>query len=258
MRLRLKPVFLIILILFIAPLAVRAGFYAMEDRPGSWSRANWASVGFLPEAAAERQARVLVFAGRTGRWKGLFAVHTWIVVKAENAPRWTRYDVVGWGNPVRTNGWDPDGRWFGDAPRIVADIRGATAAAVIPKIEAAIKAYPFNHTGDYRIWPGPNSNTFVATVLRAVPELGVAMPPEAIGKDFRDGFFASLTDSGTGIEISLWGLLGLKLGWIEGIEVNVLSLVAGLDLRHPALKLPGLGRLGFDGAASTTAVAGTK
>ena len=68
---------------------------------------------------------------------------------------------------------------------------------------------------------GPNSNTFVATMLRAAPELEVAMPPEAIGKDFRaDGAIFGLTDSETGIEMSLYGLFGLKLGRIEGIEMN--------------------------------------
>ena len=47
----------------------------------------------------------------------MFAVHSWIVLKRENATSWTRYDVVGWGNPVRTNGWPPDGRWYGNTPR---------------------------------------------------------------------------------------------------------------------------------------------
>ena len=51
---------------------------------------------------------------------------------------------------------------------------------------------------------------------------------------------SGLTDSGTGVEASLWGVLGVKLGWVEGIELNVLGLVAGLDLRHPARQAAGL------------------
>ena len=35
------------------------------------------------------------------------------------------------------------------------------------------------------------------------------------------------------------------MGWVEGIEVNVLGLVTGIDIRRPALKLPGFGRIGF-------------
>ena len=38
---------------------------------------------------------------------------------------------------------------------------------------------------------------------------------------------------------------GVTLGWTEGIEVNILGAVAGLDIRRPALKLPGFGRIGF-------------
>jgi hypothetical protein len=31
---------------------------------------------------------------------------------------------------------------------------------------------------------------------------------------------------------------------VEGVEINVLGLVLGIDLRRPAIKLPGLGRIG--------------
>jgi hypothetical protein len=79
------------------------------------------------------------------------------------------------------------------------------------------------------------------------------LPPNAIGKDFRDGIYAGLTDSRTGIELSLFGLLGIKVGWVEGIELNVLALVAGLDLRHPAVKLPGFGRIGIDNGTAIAA-----
>ena len=158
----------------------------------------------------------------------MFSVHSWIVFKRAGAKNWTRYDVVGWGMPVRTNGWPADGRWYGNMPVAIADVSGPDAEKMIPKIEAAVRDYSYAQAGDYKIWPGPNSNSFTATVLRAVPELGVELPPNAIGRDFRPGFYAGLTDSGT------------------GIEVNLLGLVAGLDLRHPALKLPGFGRIGVD------------
>ena len=74
----------------------------------------------------------------------------------------------------------------------------------------------------------------MATVLRAVPELGVDAAAERGRPRLPPLPYAGLSDSGTGVEASLWGLLGVKLGWVEGVEVNVLGLVAGLDLRHPA------------------------
>lgn len=90
-------------------------------------------------------------------------------------------------------------------------------------------------------------------MLRAVPELRVALPPNAVGRDFRDGFYAGRTDSGTGAgaELNLWGFAAVKVGWVEGIEVNLLGLVAGLDLRHPGLKLPGFGRIGVESPVAT-------
>jgi Protein of unknown function (DUF3750) len=252
MRFRPKKLAMILLCVFLLPLLVRALVYYVSERPGGWWDADWSSAHILAPAASDPEARIIVFSGRTGRWKGIFAVHSWIVLKPENARSYTRYDLTGFGRPLHVNGWAPDARWFGHTPRIVADIRGPAAAAAIPKIRAAVAEYPFAKLGDYRLWPGPNSNTFVAHVLRAAPELDVALPPEAIGKDFRaDGALFGLTGSGTGIEASLWGLLGVKLGWVEGLEVNLLSLVAGLDIRRPAIKLPGFGRIGIESATAT-------
>jgi hypothetical protein len=51
--------------------------------------------------------------------------------------------------------------------------------------------------------------------------------------------------SGTGIQLSIGGYFGILLGLEEGIEINVLGLSAGVDFRRPAIKLPGIGRLGF-------------
>ncbi len=233
-----------ILALFLLPLAVHAALYAGKDRPASFRDADWSSVGMLPPADADRDARLLIFTGRTGRWKGIFAVHSWVVFKPENATTWSRYDVVGWGQPMRSNGWAPDGRWFGDTPRVLVDVRGPAAAALIPKVKAAIAAYSYNH--------------FAAAVLRAVPELETTLPSNAVGKDFRAYPYLGLTDSGTGVEASLWGLLGVKVGWVEGVELNVLGLVAGLDLRHPAVKLPGFGRIGVEDGTAIAAPAQAK
>jgi len=248
-----RKVLTTVLALFIFPLAVHAALYASKDRPASYRVADWSSVGMLPSATADREARLLVFTGRTGRWKGIFAVHSWVVLKPENATSWSRYDVVGWGQPLRTNGWAPDGRWFGNTPRVLVDVRGPAAAALMPKVKAAIASYGYSNFGDYCLWPGPNSNTFTASVLRAIPELEATLPPNALGKDFRPYPYLGLTDSGTGIEASLWGLLGVKVGWVEGVELNFFSLVAGLDLRHPAVKLPGFGRLGMDDGTALAA-----
>jgi Protein of unknown function (DUF3750) len=256
MRRPIKKIVLTILAIFLFPLAVHGALYSVQSRGAqSYDRADWSSTGMLPPADAEPEARLLVFTGRTGRWRGIFAVHSWVVLKPENASNWMRYDVVGWGQPVRNNGWAPDSHWFGNTPRVLLDLRGAEAAAMIPKVQAAIGTYRYNRPGDYRIWPGPNSNTFVASVLRAVPELETALPSNAVGKDFRPAPYVGLTDSRTGLEASLFGVLGVKLGWVEGVELNFLGLVTGLDVRHPAVKLPGFGRIGIDDGTALAAPA---
>jgi hypothetical protein len=250
-RPRRKLILLTIFVVFLAPLIARAALYAAGNGPRSWRDADWSSTGTLPPAADYKSARVIVFTGRAGAWKGVFAVHSWIVLKRANASEWTRYDVVGWGSPVRVNGWPADGRWFGNMPVASADVSGAQAEKLIPRIEAAVKAYAYAEAGDYRIWPGPNSNSFTAAILRAVPELGVTLPPNAVGRDFRDRFYAGRTDSGTGVELNLRGFAALKVGWVEGVELDLLGLVAGLDLRHPGVKLPGIGRIGVESPVAT-------
>ena len=242
----MRPLALLFALLFLLPLASHAVWWWSQGWPDHWSGADWSSASVLPEAPAEPDAVVHVMAARVGRWRGVFAHHSWIVLKPAGASRYTRYDVVGWGTPVRTNHREADGRWFGNEPSVLRTLRGAEAEAAIPRIEAAVAGYPFRRVGTYQAWPGPNSNTFVAHVASAVPALSSALLPTAVGKDFRGGWaFAGRAPSGLGLQLSLGGVLGLTLGWIEGVEVNVLGLVAGLDLRRPALKLPGWGRIGL-------------
>src|SRR6266403_4088133 len=85
MRRPLRKVLTGILALFLFPLAVHAALYASKDRPGSFRDADWSSTGMLPAASADREARLLVFTGRTGRWKGIFAIHSWVVFKPADA-----------------------------------------------------------------------------------------------------------------------------------------------------------------------------
>jgi hypothetical protein len=237
---------IVLLILLVAPIAVSAAKYLAGDRSADWQTADRSSAGLLPSPAQHPDALVRVYAARTVRWRGIFAVHSWIVVKEPSASRYTRYDYTAWGEPIRVNGFAPDGRWFGGTPETIAAADGDAASRMIPKIRAAVEGYGLRSYGDYRAWPGPNSNTFVTAILAAVPELQAALPPTAIGKDFPyNGEMLGLTPSRTGLRVTLRGYLGLTIGWVEGIEINFFGAVFGIDLRRPAVKLPGLGRLGF-------------
>jgi hypothetical protein len=180
------------------------------------------------------------------RWRGIFAVHCWLVYKPAGAAAYTRYDYTAWTElPVRMNGYAADGRWFGRAPDTIYALDGAEAARLIPKIEAAIRAYPLREAGDYHAWPGPNSNTFIQAILDAVPELDATLPALAIGKDHPyDGKWLRMTADGLGFRFSLGGYAGLTLGWREGLAIDLAGGSIRLDVRRPALELPGLGRFG--------------
>jgi hypothetical protein len=241
-----KRYLLIFILLVLVPLAYSAVIYLLGERRENWQTADRSSAGLLPKASDHSQALIRVFAARTVRWRGIFAVHTWIVVKERGAVSYSRYDYTAWGEPIRIDGFLADGRWFGAVPETVVSVDGEAAEALIPKIRSVIENYKFKAYGDYSPWPGPNSNTFIQAILDAVPELNAVLPPTAIGKDFPyHGDWYGFTASRTGVFASLGGYLGLTVGWIEGIELNFFGGVVGLDIRRPALKLPGVGRLGL-------------
>ena len=238
---------LVFLLLFFVPIAVSAGrYFCFGEGRGNWQTADRSSAGLLPPADAHPDAMIRVFAARTVRWRSIFAVHTWIVVKDKAATNYSRYDYTAWGDPIRSNGFAADGRWFGALPETIVAVDGKQAEIFIPKIRRVIETYRFRAYGDYRAWPGPNSNTFVQAALDSVPELGGVLPPTAIGKDFPyDGRWFGVTPSGRGLFVSIAGYIGLTVGWIEGVEVNFLGAVLGIDVRRPAIKLSGIGRLGM-------------
>lgn len=245
----MKRVILAFLIVIFLPLGTHAVWWWNQGWPDSWSDADWSSASLLPNATEEPEAVVHVLAARVGNWRGIFAHHSWVVIKPAGAPNYTRYDVVGWGTPIRTNVREVDGRWYGNAPVVLQTLRGEAAEAAIPKIRAAVSDYPFSDVGTYRAWPGPNSNTFVSYIAQRVPELAPSLLPTALGKDFRArGFFAGESPSGSGFQISYNGLAGVTVGWVEGLEVNFLGTVTGIDIRRPAIKLPGWGRIGLSPA----------
>lgn len=248
-KLRRASLFCLALILALGlPLAASA-VGKWTEGPVHWSQARRDSSGLAPKPEETPEAVVQVYAGRAWSWRGIFGVHTWFAVKPPNGSEYTRLEVMGWqlrygSTAVRVRNGTPDSYWFGSEPELLAEVRGAEAEILIPRILAAAEGYP--HADAYRIWPGPNSNTFTAHIARQVPELSLDLPPTAIGKDFiPEGGIVAKAPSGTGFQVSLLGLAGVMVAFEEGIEVNVLGLTLGVDVTKPALKLPGVGRVGF-------------
>lgn len=222
---------------------------------GNWRTASSQRTGVAPEPLDTPEALVQVYGARAFRWRGAFGIHTWLAVKPANAQTYTIFHVLGWrarhgGNSVVVQRGYPDREWYGSEPVLLAELRGEQASAAIPRITKAAAAYPFDNW--YRIWPGPNSNTFIAYLARHAPELALDLPPNALGKDYPvpvpgdDGeapSFLSTTPSGRGFQLSFEGALGVLVSPVEGWEVNVLGLGFGLDPDELALRLPGVGKL---------------
>ncbi len=244
MRLRGSIIAALLVVLVVLPVGIAVW---QQGAVRHWSEARWDSAGLAPDPAATRQAVVQVYCAASWGLKGALADHCWIAFKGEDAPSYTRYDVVAWG--VRSGGAAirmnfrgvPDGNWAGNRPRLLLDRRGPGTAALIPAIERAVADYPYRHS--YRTWPGPNSNTFIAWIAREVPELRLDLPPRAIGKDFIGRRLLARAPSATGFQLSLGGVFSLIVARVEGLELNLSGVTLGINPFDLAITLPGLGRL---------------
>jgi hypothetical protein len=236
---------LILALLLMGPFAI---LLRATDAPAVWRGASLEPMGTAPNPSSARQPIIQIYGARAVGWRGAFGVHTWIALKPRDAEDWTIYQIIGWrvrrgGDALAVSRGQPDHRWFGAEPELYVHLEGDGVERVISRIVAAIETYPYRHT--YALWPGPNSNTFIAMIARAIPELRINLPPTAVGKDFLGMTrFVEVAPSGTGYQVSMWGVLGLTLAIEEGVEFNFAGLGIGIDPVGAALRLPGLGRVG--------------
>jgi hypothetical protein len=218
-----------------------------------WSEASLDSAGIAPDPSNTPEAVVQVYAARAYNWRGAFGSHSWISVKPQGSEHYTVYQLVGWRLRYASSaisirkGGAADFLWFNAEPMLLVDHRGSAAQTMIPLIEQAVKSYPYPDR--YRVWPGPNSNTFVAWIARQVPALRLDLPATAIGKDYlANGDWLAAMPSGTGWQVSIYGLLGIGLAREEGIEFNLLGLSFGVDVNDFALRVPGWGAIPAGGS----------
>ncbi len=211
-----------------------------------------------PDPVGANEAVVRIYAARCSGWQGMFGVHPWVAVKPSGATSFTVYEIIGWrlrerGTALTIRQRTPDAPWFGALPELIAEKRGAGVDELIARVDKAAREYPWH--ARYVMWPGPNSNTFVAWVLRAVPELEADLPATAIGKDFTGAKFITTAPSGKGVQLSFFGLAVLTASPVEGLEVSLLGMSFGINPFRPALKLPVVGRLRLRRVAAAGAIA---
>ncbi|WOH39549.1 DUF3750 domain-containing protein [Thalassotalea fonticola] len=155
-----------------------------------WRTASRESAGIASNPGDNKRAVIEVYAADAFSWRGWFAVHPWIAFKEANASEYTVYEVIGWrvkrGLPALRSYQTitPDRYWYGSKPEKLLSIQGEEAGQLIPKIQNAIKQYPW--ADEYSVFPGPNSNTFLAWLGLQVPELELELPFSAIGSGYAD------------------------------------------------------------------------
>lgn len=218
----------------------------------NWQTASRESAKIAPLPQELNESIYQIYTARAFSWRGNFATHPWISWKRKTDSQYSVAQVTSWAlrrsekTSLTVEKDIPDRYWFGHEPTLLFEARGEKADQMIERAEELIQDYPYKNT--YTMWPGPNSNTFVEHIIRYTPGLTVELPPHAIGKDFltnKNHLFA-FSPSGTGIQFSLFGLLGFTLGAAEGLEMNILSMTFGIDILRPALKIPFYGRLGMN------------
>jgi len=132
-----RVLILFLLLTFGGPLWLVAS--GSVDLAGNWRTASREPMGLAPTPNAHPEALVHVYAARAFKWRGAFAVHTWISAKPANASTWTVYQVVGWrkwrGLPVVARDNDaPDRQWYGEEPELIGKLTGEAAQRAIPGI----------------------------------------------------------------------------------------------------------------------------
>jgi hypothetical protein len=117
---------------------------------------------------------------------GWVAAHYWFVLRdGERCERWEVWQSKDAGGRsighLHCNLKAPEAHVGGGPTQLIAAWRGDEARA-LQRVLSEAERYP--HRDLYRYWPGPNSNTYVAWVLR---EAGVTHPLGrlAVGKNFR-------------------------------------------------------------------------
>jgi hypothetical protein len=152
-----------------------------------------------PDPATHRDAIVQVYGADVWGFRGNFAIHTWVATKDVDEPTYTIYQVIGWrqrrGRPVlAVSEGNPARDWFGSPAVLLHERHGPAARDLVRKVREAVDTYPYAR--EYKMWPGPNSNSFVAWIGLEVPELGLELPAKAIGQSWMKSTYPATADAG--------------------------------------------------------------
>ncbi len=184
---RFSVAVMLFIVISIASLWVTS--WALEPEPFGAAQA--------PDPLDHQEAIIQVYGADVWGFRGNFAIHTWVATKARAASDYQVYQVIGWrlrrgrsvvsiteGNPAR--------HWYGSPAILLHEIRGVAAESLIDQVHDAALSYPFDR--EYKMWPGPNSNSFTAWIGLEVPGLNLDLPLKAIGQSWMRSEHPALTN----------------------------------------------------------------
>ncbi|MFT6361502.1 MAG: hypothetical protein ACJAV6_000413 [Candidatus Paceibacteria bacterium] len=139
------------------------------------------------------QYQVYVLSSRT-RKPVHFAVHTWIVTVSNG--KIDRWEILHQKSEDNTTGYFyrnahppvqglKKGFFTNWDSNLIGSVSGdqySLAKRILDYIENRTPTYP--HQNKYSIYPGPNSNTYVAWILKEFPTSGIKLPWNAFGKNY--------------------------------------------------------------------------
>lgn len=169
-------------------------------------------------------------------WFTRFAEHTWVEVATPRGcerVEWTKGATGIVHSEIGRDGLREDVRW--EQPVAVHAVwRGDRARSLGERILAVADEWP--EARNYRAWPGSNSNTYLAWLAREAG-FGVELPPNAVGRDYAPWLAVGASTTGLGLRLDT-ALVGASAGLVEGVELHLIGLTAGVGLWPPSLKLP--------------------
>ena len=199
------------------------------------------------DSVETNQAVVRIYAARAYNWRGLFAVHPWLLIKEKGLDNFQRIEILGWRQgslgkiSIKNGGLDSN--WFGNPAELVHELSGRQAEIAIPKIYQLIKDYPYKE--DYKAYPGPNSNTFMSYIVENTNEIVTTLPPLAIGQRYPiEGKIISWSTDPIKFQISLWGHFGFVIGQNEGVRFFLFGVEWGINPWLFKIVIPGIGVIG--------------
>lgn len=175
-------------------------------------------------------------------WYSQFAQHSWIDFRPAEQAQWVRIEANTDPKiePISDKEARQATRWGRDVSLLLM-LRGDAAAAVLVDLQREAERIIVGF--EYQAFPGPNSNTYISRVLRAVPGLSAQLDHNSVGKDYTPIVSTGLTTANDGVYLDTV-VLGASAGYLSGVELHLLGLTLGLGFWPPGIKIPVLPRIG--------------